>query len=437
MSSFVPLRQLPAQAGYKKGDVLVVFGELFARGYANGIVDEAERAGLTVVHSTVGRRDSEGKLRPLNEDELAQKPKPFINIPLEAGFDLEPCSQDGQSPVDQLKSVKMSDWENAKLDWEKVNDSRKRGVERFRKNVEAYMQQLNPLIPKGANVIFLHPMAGGVPRAKIMMPTLNRIVKGTGDRYLSSEVFWKSELGRLAEANFEEVTANTFEHLMDLSSGIRERVEKEGGSARYLAYGYHGTEVMIRGEYVWQSLSPYIQGWAKLLLEKKAQDAWKKGIKATVFNCPEIVTNSSAIFQGLEVPLYKLVAALKKEGPNAKKTKETLERTAPLLKPEISLDQFMDEADKVLTSEPIRRHCIYEKWPQHSSQEQMETQIAASEKLTEMHKDPKNLISFVLSEEIFRATGYVMYHDSWKPQAPVLWLGHDILAKALATDQTL
>src|SRR3954469_21686926 len=99
------LREVPPPAGFKRGDVMVVFGELFQRGYANGIVDEAEKAGLTVIRSTVGRRDNEGKLRALTSEELASWPKPYINVPLEAGFDMEPAN-DGTTPVDQLKSIK-------------------------------------------------------------------------------------------------------------------------------------------------------------------------------------------------------------------------------------------------------------------------------------------------------------------------------------------
>lgn len=437
MSSLVPLRSLPSQAGYKPGDVLVVFGELFSRGYANGIVDEAERAGLTIIRSTVGRREASGELRALNTEELKVQPQPFINIPLEAGFDLEPCSQDGSTPVDQIKNVKMSAWEEAKLDWNKVEDSRKRAIERFRKNVTAYMNELSSMIPKGANVIFVHTMAGGVPRAKIMMPTMNRVFKGTGDRHMPSEQFWKSDLGRLSDMNFDEVTANTLEHLIDLSQGIRDRAQSEGGSVRYLAYGYHGTEVMIKGEYVWQTYAPYLQGWAKKKLEDIASRAWSKGIHATVYNCPEILTNSSSIFVGVEVPLYPLLSALKKEGAQSKKVQDTLHRSLSLLKPEHSFEEVMKLTDQVLTSEPIRRHCEFEKWPQHNSKDQMEVLIDSSQKLIEMHKDEKNLITFVLSEEVFRATGFVMYHDSWKPQAPVLWLGHDILAKALASEKTL
>jgi hypothetical protein len=435
---FQPLRTLPAKAQFKAGDVLVVFGELFSRGYANGIVDEAEKAGLKIIRSTVGRRDDAGALRPLNETELASQAKPFINIPLEAGFDLEPCSQDGSTPVSQLAHIKLSAWESSHLDWDKVADSRKKGDARFKKHVDQYMRELEAQIPDGANVIFLHTMAGGVPRAKIILPVINRIVKGVGDRHQASEIFWKSELGQLCAMSFEDVTAQSFETLIEKSAAIRSRVEKTGGSTRYLAYGYHGTEVLIKNEYVWQSYAPYIQGWAKLKLENLAKDAVKKGLSATVYNCPEILTNSSSIFVGVEVPLYPFIAALKKEkADSVPAVHETLSQCLALLKPQFSSKDVVDFTDQVLMSEPIRRHCEFDRWPQHNSKDQMETLIAAAEKLIDMHKDPKNLMTFALSELIFRATGYIMFHDSWKIQKPVLWLGHDVLAKALATGQTL
>lgn len=436
MTTFSPLRDLPPTAGYKKGDVLVVFGELFSRGYANGIVDEAERHGLTVVRSTVGRRDENGQLRSLTMDELAAQPKPFINVPLEAGFDMEPAS-DGTTPVAQLSGVKLGDWENAKLDWKKIEESRQRGVERFRANVARYMKELEAHIPKGANVLFAHTMAGGVPRAKILMPAMNRVFKGTGDRHVPSETFWKSELGRLSEASFEEVTANTFRHLVELSQPLREKIENDGGSCRYVAYGYHGTEVLIKGEYRWQSYAPYVQGWAKMKLEDIASDVWKKGIKATVYNCPEILTNSSSIFVGVEVPLYPFMSALKKEAGENASARAVLAKCRELLKPEHTLEEMQAFTDETLTAPEIQAQSKFQGWPQHNAKAQMETLIAAAEGLIEMHRDPKNLITFVLSEEIFRATGYVMYHDSWKPQAPVLWLGHDVLAKALASGKTL
>lgn len=437
MSSFVPLRHLPSSAGYKPGDVLVVFGELFSRGYANGIVDEAERAGLKVIRSTVGRRESDGHLRPLTDEELATQPRPFINAPLEAGFDLEPCSQDGTTPVDQLAGCKMNEWDQVKLDWNKIKDSRAKGIVRFQQQVDTYMRELEAHIPKGANVIFLHTMAGGVPRAKIIMPTMNRVFKGTGDRHVPSKKFWDSDLGRLAEMSFEEVTANTFQHLLEGSRAIRARVEREGGSVRYLAFGYHGTEVLVKGEYRWQTYTPYVQGWAKMKLEKLATDAFKSGIPCTVYNAPEILTNSTTIFLGVEVSLYPLLSALRKEGSDSKRVQSLLERCKGLLKSGHDFDEIQAYTDQYLTSETVLQHTNFEKWPDHNSKEQMELMLASSAHLIGLHKDEKDLITYVLSEQVFRATGHVMYNDSWKPQAPVLWLGHDVLAKALASDRTL
>ncbi len=89
MKDFFPIRNKPAAQNFKKGDVLVLFGELFNRGYANGLVEEAEKNGLKVIRATVGRRDAGGELRTLTAEESENIPKPFINIPLEAGFDLE------------------------------------------------------------------------------------------------------------------------------------------------------------------------------------------------------------------------------------------------------------------------------------------------------------------------------------------------------------
>jgi len=436
--AFTPLRQLPPTASYRRSqDVLVVFGELFSRGYANGIVDEAERAGMKVIRSTVGRRDADGGLRPFNADELASQTQPLINIPLEAGFDMEPCGQDGTTPCDQLKNVKMGEWAQIKLDWAKVEDSRRRATERFRKNVAAYMTELERHVPAGANVVIAHTMAGGVPRAKILMPTMNRVFKGTGDRHVPSLEFWNSELGRLCAWNFEDVTALTLQHLIELSKPLRDRLAKEGGSLRFVAYGYHGTEVLIRGEYSWQSYAPYLQGWAKVKLEDVAEAAWKQGIPVTVFNCPEILTNSSSIFVGVEVPLYPFVAALQKEGGKSAKVQAALNKAKALLKPEWSFEKMIEYTDSALTSPELRSVCHFEQWPDHSNKAQMEYLINASEQLVDIHADPKNLITFVLSEEIFRATGYVMFHESFKPTAPVRWLGHDILAKALATEKTL
>ena len=67
MSTPISLRDLPQHNLFRAGDVFVLFGELFGRGYANGLVNEARKAGMTIVGITVGRRDEANALRPLNE----------------------------------------------------------------------------------------------------------------------------------------------------------------------------------------------------------------------------------------------------------------------------------------------------------------------------------------------------------------------------------
>ena len=427
----VPLRTLPPKSGFKKGDVLVVFGELFQRGYANGIVDEAERAGLKVIYSTVGRRDSDGSLRALNETELADKQKPLINVPLEAGFDMDPA-KDGTTPVQQLAGVKLGGWQDAEMDFDKLDESREAGRVRFRANVQEWMKQVEAEIPKGANVIFVHTMAGGVPRAKIMMPVMNWVFKGVGDRHMSSKTFWESDIGKFSAMSFEDVTANTFAQLLELSGSLKTKIESEGGTVRYQAFGYHGTEVLIKGEYRWQAYSPYLQGWAKIKLEKMAEEAWARGTKACVYNCPEILTNSTGIFVGVEVPLYPFITALQREKTSA----DALAKCQALLKDGVTFDQIQEFTDQALTNPAILETSQFPQWPTHNTKKQMEVLIGAAEHLVSLHKDPKDLATFVLSEEIFRATGYIMFHDAWNLHAPVVWLGHDILAKAMATGQT-
>lgn len=446
LSSLPAMREVPRSAPFKKGDVLVVFGELFARGYANGIVDEAERNGLTVIRSTVGRRDSSGpmagKLRPLNEQELKEQKSPFINVALEAGFDLEPAFDGGPTPNSFFEGVKLSDWENATADFSMIEKSRARGRDRFRAAVKDYVSQLKSMIPKGANVIFCHTMAGGVPRTKIIMPVMNRVFKGIGDRHVPSSTLFESAIGRYALMNFDDVTAETYRTLIEETANLRSEIEASGGTARYIAYGYHGTEVMVDGKFEWQTYTPYFQGWAKMRLEKLALDFAKKGLKTCVYNCPEILTNSSSIFLGVEVSLYPLLGALEKAAITAtdsgkKRIQSILNECQSLLKPEHSIKAIMDFTRDYIHSDLIRTHSVFEKWPQNNSGPQMERMLNASETLFGQHKDEKNLMTSVLSEQVFRATGHVMFHDCFSCERPVVWLGHDVLSKALASGNTL
>ncbi len=430
MTQLFPLREKPSLAPYKKGDVLVLFGELFSRGYANGLVDEAERLGMTIVRATVGRREKDGTLRPLNEEEAAQVPQPFINVALEAGFDMEPDSK-GQTPVDQTKDIKMSDWQNAKLDWSSIAESRQNGIKRFRKNTELFLNQLEKHIPTGANVVFAHLMAGGVPRTKIIMPVMNRVFKGTGDRFISSADLYESELGKFALQNFSEVTAETFRHLVELSAPLRQKLEAQGSHVSYTAYGYHGTEVMIQDEYRWQTYTPYFQGWAKKELEQISAEYFKKGVHCCVYNCPEILTNSTTIFQGVEVSLYPLLRALQKHGGDKKHAEQVLNQCQSLLKEGVTFDQVIQMTDKYLTNPLILEHSKLDQWPQNSSKDHMEYMLNTSDSLIALHKDEKQLMTAVLSEVVFKACGYVMLHTSWEPKHPYAWINHDLVAKTM------
>lgn len=430
MIPFSPLRNKPTPSPLKKGDLLVLFGELFNRGYANGLTEEAEKRGMTIVRATVGRRDRDLQLRPLNEEETQNIPKPFINIPLEAGFDHEPDSQ-GITPVDHLKDIKLSDWENFQLSPQRWEESRQRGQTRFKKSVVEFMGEIEKLWKPGQNIVFAHLMAGGVPRAKIVMPLMNRSFKGTGDRYLSSEKFWNSSIGRLCAMSFEEVTAETFRYLLELSTPLREKVQNAGGHVSYTAYGYHGTEVIVEDQYQWQTYTPYLQGWAKIKLEEISAEYFKKSVHCCVYNCPEILTNSSSIFQGVEVSLYPLLQAIEKEAPHSEKARKILSDCKSLLKDEFDFSAIKKHLNDYLTNPLIKQKNVYREWPLHSSQQHLEKMLHSSEELIAMHKDSKQLITFILSEVVFESCGHVMLHDSWAPKNPSAWIGHDLIAKCL------
>lgn len=432
MLSYFPIHEKPQLSPYKSGDLLVLFGELFTRGYANGLVEEAERRGMKVIYATVGRREKNESgqeiLRALNSEELSAKNQPCINIPLEAGFDLEACST-GATPVDMLKDTKLSEWQNLKLNFTHIEEARKKGETRFRKNTELFLKELETFIKPGMNVLFAHLMAGGVPRAKLIMPLMNRAFKGTGDRYLPSKEFWSSDIGRLCEMSFSEVTAKTFSHLMELSKPLREKIKVQGGQASYLAYGYHGTEVLISGKYQWQCYSPYLQGWAKLELEKYAKNAFRDGVNACVYNCPEILTNSSSIFQGVEVPLYNLLQAQRKDYPQSPTTKKLFQDCEAHLHQPQDMQKIFDLIETFMTDPDIKPHHDFDKWPQHSTKEQLGKLLKTSDDIIALHKDEKKLMTGVLSEIIFKACGYVMLHDSFKPKAPSAWINHDLCVR--------
>jgi hypothetical protein len=429
-----PLRDLPAPAGWRPGDVLVVFGELFGRGYANGIVDEARRAGMTLVGATVGRRDgTDGPLRPLDAAELAQAEASLggriVNVPLEAGFDLE-AVDGGPSPAEQLKRVKADSWREVTFDQGALERSRAAGAARFERNAATFAAELAGLVPPEASLLIVHTMAGGVPRARSLLPLLTRICRGTGEKHLASGEVWESELGRLWASSFEEVTARTFQRLVAATAPLR----TPGRRVRYAAYGYHGCEVLVGGQLTWQSYVPYLQGWAKLQLERYAEEAWREGVRGTVFNSPEIWTNSSALFLGVELSLYPLLRSVREAAQQAggaapAKAEALWAACRALLKEGATLEGMLERAERFLGSPLLASYRALEAWPQHSGREQMEAMLAASEEVLAMSADHRNAVAAELSRVVFGAVGRLMLDEAWEPSAPVRWLNHDVVAR--------
>ena len=433
-----PLRDLPAPAGWRPGDVLVVFGELFGRGYANGIVDEARKAGMTLVGATVGRRDgSDGSLRPLNAEELAAAEANLggriVNVPLEAGFDLE-AVDGGPSPVEQLKRLKGDNWRELTFDQAALSASRASGAARFERNAAAFAAGLATLVPASANLLIVHTMAGGVPRARSLLPLMTRLFRGTGEKHLASGEVWNTELGQLWASSFEEVTARTFQRLVAATAPLR----KPGRRVRYLAYGYHGCEVLVGGRLTWQSYTPYLQGWAKKLLEQCAEEAWRDGLRATVFNSPEIWTNSSALFSGVELSLYPLLASVREagrvQGGAALAVAEAAwARCRALLKEGTTLEGMLERVERFLSAPELAPFRGLAAWPQHSTRPEMELMLPASEDALAFSADAKNSVAGELSRMVFGAVGRLMLAEAWEPSSPVRWLNHDVIAKRLVT----
>lgn len=433
MNKPISLKQLPQTELFCKGDVFVLFGELFGRGYASGLVNQAREAGMEIVGITVGRRDENNALRPLNADELAAAEAglggKIINVPLMAGFDLDAPAGE-PTPTDLLNGMTLKTWEHDKLDWAHIEKCRAVGTERFRSAVAEVMAILDGMIGEGRSVLFAHTMAGGIPKAKVFMVIANRIYKGHGDRFMSSQSLLDSDLGKLILQNFDEVSANTFQHLIDGSEKIRARIEAAGGQVRYTAYGYHGTEILIDGRYQWQTYTNYTQGYAKMRLERIAETAWDKGIRATVYNCPEIRTNSTDVFAGVELPLISLLDALKKEG-GGEWAEAQWRACGELLADGFTLEDVLKKIADFQGSEVMRGFRDFAAWPMPNSPAQAELQIGTSDEIVHMHKDRKALITDLLSSFVLEATGALILRESSAPAGPVLWLNHDIVAQQL------
>ncbi len=429
----IALENISENTVFRKGDVFVLFGELFGRGYATGLLDQARKAGMQIVGITVGRRDENNALRALTVDELSEAEArlggTIINVPLMAGFDID-APAGGPTPTDLLAGMTLESWEHDKLDWDYIERCQALATARFTNALSQVMAILDGMIADGRNVFFAHTMAGGIPKAKVFLVVANKIYKGTGSRHMSSQALLDSDMGKLILRNFDEVSANTFRHLIEFSAAIRERVEASGGQVRYTAYGYHGTGILIDGEYRWQTYTNYTQGYAKMRLEGIAQDAWAMGIKATVYNCPEIRTNSSDVFTGIELPLIPLLLALKKEN-GGRWAAEQWQACEALLADGFTLDDVIGKIQDLQASEVMIPFYDFSAWPMPNSQAQADLTIGTSQEITGMHRDNKVMISDLLSALVVEATGQLIFGASSSASGPVRWLNHDIVARCL------
>jgi hypothetical protein len=433
MEKPIALETIAENTVFRKDDVFVLFGELFGRGYATGLLDQARKAGMKIIGITVGRREENNALRPLNAQELADAEArlggTIINVPLMAGFDLD-APEGGPTPTDLLADMTLQTWQSATIDWDYIDECKAVATKRFTTALSQVMATLDGMIPKGKNVYFAHTMAGGIPKAKVLLVVANRIYKGTGARHMSSQALLESDMGKLILANFDEVSANTFGHLLDGSKAIRERVEAAGGQVRYTAYGYHGTGILIDGAYRWQTYTNYTQGYAKMRLEGIATSAWNAGIKATVYNCPEIRTNSSDVFTGIELPLIPLLLALKKENGGAW-ADEQWQSCEALLGDGFTVDDVLRKIADLQASDVMVPFYDFSAWPMPNSQAQADLTIGTSNDITAMHRDGKSMISDHLSALVVEATGRLIFGATSAPGGPVRWLNHDLVARCL------
>lgn len=409
---------------FQTGDVLVLFGELFQKGYANGLVDAAQKKGLKIIYSTVGRRDEQQNLRSLNSEESKSIPSPWINVPLESGFDLEPSSPEGNTPVDLCKSIGLKEGIHGHIDLNLISQSQEKGVARFRNQVRAWLQELHQHLKPNSKVFMAHLMAGGVPRSKIILSLMNRVFKGVGDRYLSSEDFWNSDLGQFCQKSFFEVTANSFNILIEESAPLRKKLEEQGGFIHYSAYGYHGTPIFFENQLQWLCYTPYLQGFAKKQLENFARQHWDQGVKATVYNCPEILTSSSGIFPGVEIFLYPLYFELQRRKIQHPLVLQMMQQAESLLKPG-GLEQIQKLISHFLHSSEMQKTLNIDLWPQHSTKPLMELMLKTSDEIISLHHNPQALMTTALSELIIHASGSMMLQETFQPQEPVTWIGHD------------
>ncbi|MBE8221512.1 MAG: hypothetical protein HAW60_02165 [Bdellovibrionales bacterium] len=420
-------------------DVFIVFGEVFHGGYIQGLLAQAKKNSASIIYSTMGRRDSDQKLRPLNKEELLKKNKELnlsnndllINIPLEAGFDLEIYQE--QTLVDCINKYGLKNWENFVIDDDFLLTVKKEASIKFKKQIKKFLIQVSSHIKENTkNIYFIHTMAGGIPRSKLVMAVLNRVLKGRGKRFYSSEKFYNTGLGKVSLESFKSVTAESFKNLITETKDLRSLWAKKNINVSYSAFGYRGNSILIKNQYQWTAYAPYIQGWAKLELEDIAQKAKDNNINTNVFNCPEVLTRSSQTFSGIEVFLYPFLNSLnsassdlilKKIG-DLKIIQDLLNQLGyKSLKQDSFINYFNKDfsfvklkqlTDNFFTDSSLENQLNHDLWPQHNNSKQMDLMIEATLELNKyiipetkllFHTQLSLILIYLAGNQIYKQLG--------------------------------
>jgi hypothetical protein len=104
-----------------------------------------------------------------------------------------------------------------------------------------------------------------------------------------------------------------------------------------------------------------------------------------------------------------------------------------LLQEESSLNALFQKIDGYNTSNVMQMFRNFEAWPIDNTNELADLMIGTSDEITQMHKDRKVLITDLLSALVLEGTGPLMFNEMSTPEAPVMWVNHDIIAKQLNT----
>ena len=102
-----------------------------------------------------------------------------------------------------------------------------------------------------------------------------------------------------------------------------------------------------------------------------------------------------------------------------------------LLQDGISVDTVLQMVHDYQQNPAMQPYYDFASWPKANSAEQVEQTVGTSQDIVNLHKDRKTLVSDVLSQHVVAATGRLIFGATSTPEAPVLWLDHDIVARQL------